>query len=181
MAKINIKKLNEDIKKFPQVHPITSDMKTTFEGVSRLVMLDRYTFKDTEKKTLGVGDLVLLTIKPDPKFPARGYGIVADIAEGKVTVDLYEEFYGTAGTESMTVDIETVEKPLEIYYEQIARRVATGLSEVETDEGKRTEVFEDFYAELSELNFVGRSSSTGRIGKRRDILQLFRYAISERY
>lgn len=54
----------------------------------------------------------------------------------------------------MTVDIETVEKPLEIYYEQIASRVATGLSEVETDEGKRAEVFEDFYAELSELNFV---------------------------
>jgi len=56
-------------------------MKTTFEGVSRLVMLDRYTYKDTEKKTLGVGDLVILTVKPDPKFPARGIGEVVRIRD----------------------------------------------------------------------------------------------------
>ena len=128
--------------------PITDDMKTTFEGVSRLVMLDRYTFKDTEKKTLGVGDLVLLTVKPDPKFPARGYGIVAAIDGGKVAVELDEEFHNTAGSESLTVDIETVEKPLEVYYEQIAKRVATGLSKVEAKE-KQAEVFNDFYEELS--------------------------------
>ena len=48
---INSEQLNEDIKFFPQVHPITSDMNTTHHGVSRLVMLDRYAFKDTEKKT----------------------------------------------------------------------------------------------------------------------------------
>ena len=37
---------------FPQVHPITDDMKITHKGVSRLVMIDRYSFKDTEKITL---------------------------------------------------------------------------------------------------------------------------------
>src|SRR5690625_2175409 len=130
MGKINVKKLNEDIKQFPQVHPVTADMKTTFEGVSRLVMLDRYTYKDTEKKTLGEGDLVILTVKPDPKFPARGYGIVSAIEDGKVTVDLDEEFHGVAGEEVITDDIETVEKPLEIFYEQIAKRVAFGLATV---------------------------------------------------
>lgn len=49
---LDIEQLNDDIKQFTQVHPITSDMKTTHKGVSRLVMLDRYAFKDTEKKTL---------------------------------------------------------------------------------------------------------------------------------
>jgi ribonucleoside-diphosphate reductase alpha chain len=47
--KINIERLNRDIVLFLQVHPITDDMKITHKGVSRLVMLDRYSFKDTEK------------------------------------------------------------------------------------------------------------------------------------
>src|SRR5699024_4043554 len=60
---INKVALNEDIKQFPQVHPITDDMHITHDGVSRLVMLDRYAFIDTEKKTLKQGDFVVLTIK----------------------------------------------------------------------------------------------------------------------
>src|SRR5690625_340773 len=76
---INTKALNGDIALFPQVHPITKDMKITHEGVSRLVMLDRYAFKDTEKKTLKEGDFVVLTVKPDPSFPARGFGFIKEI------------------------------------------------------------------------------------------------------
>ena len=67
---------NEDIKQFPQVHPITSGYESALEGVSRLVMLDRYAFKDIEKTTLKWRDFVVLTIKEDPKFPARGYGFI---------------------------------------------------------------------------------------------------------
>ena len=44
--------LNTDIAKFSQVHPITEDMNIEHRGVSRLVMIDRYSFKDTEKKRL---------------------------------------------------------------------------------------------------------------------------------
>ena len=46
---MDFESLNKDIELFPQVHPITPDMQLTHKGVSRLVMLDRYTFKDTEK------------------------------------------------------------------------------------------------------------------------------------
>src|SRR5699024_11397982 len=77
--KIDIQALNQDIKLFPQVHPITEDMKLTHSGVSRLVMLDRYAFKDTEKKTLKEGDFVVLTVKADPNFPARGTGFIQSI------------------------------------------------------------------------------------------------------
>src|SRR5690625_1494158 len=129
-------------------------MKTTFEGVSRLVMLDRYTYKDTEKKTLGVGDLVILTVKPDPKFPARGIGEVVRIRDGKVTVALENEYQSIAGSYSITVPLETVEKPLEVFYEQIAARVARGLSEVEEGHDKQSEAFDDFYEELATHNFV---------------------------
>ena len=57
--KINEEQLNKAIKLFPQVHPVTPDMRITHKGVSRLVMIDRYSFKDTEKITLAEGDFVL--------------------------------------------------------------------------------------------------------------------------
>src|SRR5690606_3111885 len=92
--KIDIERLNRDIRLFPQVHPITPHMKITHKGVSRLVMLDRYSFKDTEKVTLTNGDFVVLTIKEDPKFPARGLGYVLNIDwESKTAQVLVEDEY----------------------------------------------------------------------------------------
>lgn len=159
---INIEQLNEDIKQFPQVHPITPDMKITHEGVSRLVMLDRYAFKDTEKKTLKVGDFVVLTVKPDPKFPARGYGFIQaiDWDTNEATIQVAEEFRSVLEEESEVAtglivrDLDVIDKPLEIFYEQIARRNATGLASVEVTEEKRNESFERFAKELADLNFV---------------------------
>lgn len=159
---LDVESLNKDIKLFPQVHPITPDMKLTHKGVSRLVMLDRYTFKDTEKITLSNGDFVVLTIKEDPKFPARGLGFIQDIdwenKKAKVLVD--EEFRGVlddpeeAATGVITKSLDVIEKPLEVFYEQIAKRNATGLAAVEKTEEKRQEWFEKFYQELVSMNFI---------------------------
>lgn len=159
---VNVERLNKDIALFPQVHEITEDMKLTHKGVSRLVMLDRYAFKDTEKITLATGDFVVLTIKEDPKFPARGTGFIQDIdwENNKAVVLVEEEFRGSLENEKeiktglITRPIDVIEKPLEIYYEQIAKRVATGLAEVEETDEKRQEWFEKFYEELSDLNFI---------------------------
>jgi ribonucleoside-diphosphate reductase alpha chain len=151
--KVNIDQLNKDIALFPQVAPITEGMKVTFEGVSRLIMLDRYSFKDTKQETLKVGDLVVLTINPDPKFPARGIGNVTGISGNTVEVKLEEAYANQVGQEVIEVHRKTVDKPLEIYYEQIARRNARGLAEVE-HESVRESWEELFYRELSELNFV---------------------------
>ncbi|MFL2100483.1 vitamin B12-dependent ribonucleotide reductase [Desemzia sp. FAM 23989] len=160
-ATLNIKQLNGDIKGFPQVHPITEEMSLTFEGVSRLVMLDRYSFKDTSKMTLSTGDLVVLTIKEDPKYPARGTGFITELNHQKnqVTVLVEEEYRSNLEdahereTGEIVRSIDTIEKPLEIYYEQIAKRNASGLSEVEAG-SQQAAAFEDFYAELKSLNFV---------------------------
>ncbi|SET61685.1 ribonucleoside-diphosphate reductase alpha chain [Salinibacillus kushneri] len=159
---INVERLNKDIKLFPQVHPITSDMKILHKGVSRLVMLDRYAFKDTEKVTLTDGDFVVLTVKEDPKFPARGLGTIQSIDwENKTAEVMVEEDFRTvldnkeeAETGLITRSLDVVEKPLEVYYEQIALRNATGLSDVEQTEEKQKEWFEKFYEQLSNLNFV---------------------------
>lgn len=148
--------LNADIKLFPVVREITNDMKMSFDGVQRLIMLDRYSFKDTEKKTLKVGDLVVLTVKSDPKFPARGIGNIAEINGSNVTVLLEEVYRQYAETEDghITVSIGDIDKPLEIYYEQIAKRNAKGLADVEATDELKAKWEAEFYEELSSLNFV---------------------------
>lgn len=159
--RINIAKLNEDIRQFPQVFPVEPDMSKSFSGVSRLVMLDRYAFKDTEKKTLDVGDFVVLTIKTDPKFPARGYGFVTaiDWENSKASVKVDEQYIGVlddeqeASTGIITRPLDVIDKPLEIYYEQIAKRNAFGLASVEEPE-KQAEWFAKFYEILVSLDFV---------------------------
>lgn len=159
--KININRLNEDIKLFPQVHAITEDMKITHQGVSRLVMLDRYAFKDTEKKTLKEGDFVVLTVKADPNFPARGTGFIKsinwDVMQAEIEVE--SEFMSVLDEEEAKTgvicrDIDAIDKPLEVYYEQIAKRNATGLSSVEKEKDKRAYWFGKFNEELANLNFI---------------------------
>ncbi|WP_070120699.1 vitamin B12-dependent ribonucleotide reductase [Bacillus marinisedimentorum] len=160
--KIDVERLNRDISLFPQVHSINSDMKTTHKGVSRLVMLDRYAFKDTEKTTLTNGDFVVLTVKEDPKFPARGTGFIKSIDWERNTAEVVveEEFLAILETEEeqqtglITRSLDVIEKPLEVFYEQVALRNATGLAQVEEDEDKRTYWFTKFYEELVSMNFV---------------------------
>ena len=154
--------LNKDIAGYPQVHQITEDMHIEHKGVSRLVMIDRYSFKDTEKKTLKVGDFVVLTVKEDPKFPARGLGYITALDNKNGQADIWiEQDYRSAIDNPeeqevgiITRPIEVIEKPLEIFYEQIAKRNATGLSSVETTEEKRQESYDKFYKQLSSLNFI---------------------------
>lgn len=153
MANINLTKLNEDIKLFPQVEPADVTMTRTFEGVSRLIMLDRYAFTDTKQATLAVGDLVVLTVSHDPNFPARGIGNVTAIEGNQVTVKLEEEYAAKAGAEAITVHRKVVDKPLEVFYEQIARRNARGLAAVE-NESIRKQKEDEFYEQLVSLNFI---------------------------
>lgn len=158
---VDIQKLNEDIQQFPQVTPVTEDMKLAQEGVSRLVMLDRYAFKDTEKRTLTSGDFVILTVKADPKFPARGTGFVVELDEENrfATVEVEEEFRMSMESEEQesgitTVSIDTLDKPLEIYYEQIAYRNAGKLASVEKTPELQKEWLEKFNDVLVTQDFV---------------------------
>ena len=159
---IQVDQLNKDIEQFPQVHPITPDMHITHKGVSRLVMIDRYSFKDTEKKTLKPGDFVVLTVKEDPKFPARGLGIIQSInTQSKTANILIEEDFRHVledekeqATGIITRSLDIIEKPLEIYYEQIAKRNATGLAAVEKTEEDRQFWFNKFYEQLVSLKFI---------------------------
>ena len=159
---IDIQKLNKDIERFPVVYPITEDMHITHKGVSRMVMIDRYSFKDTKKETLSEGDLVVLTVKNDPKYPARGIGYVQELNwdTNEARILLEEEYRGSLEdpeeieTGLITRKIEAIEKPLEVFYEQIVKRNARGLAEAEADPNQVEESFEKFYKQLRKGNFV---------------------------
>lgn len=158
-----INRLNHDIKEhFPHLFPIDESMHMTHEGVSRLVMLDRYAQKDIHHVTLKEGDIVLVIVKEDPRFPARGIGRILSIheEEGYAIVQLEEEFRGALTDEEeiqtgiIKRKLETIDKPLELFYEQIAKRVARHLASVEKSEEKRNEWERRFYEELKALHFV---------------------------
>lgn len=153
-----IEKLNQDIRNYSEVTPIDSQMKLTFEGISRLIMLDRYTYKDPHNQTLTVGDLVVLTVQTDPKYPARGIGIIQEQIGEQLIIKVEEEFQS-----SLTDPKETnsgvvirqkseVEKPLELYFEQIASRVAFGISAVEGSQQEK--FYNDFYKQLTKQNLI---------------------------
>jgi len=147
-------KINNDIRRgFSHLFPITDDMKMTFEGVSRLVMLDRYTQKDLSLKTLSIGDLVITIVKHDPKFPARGIGFVKSIDSDAITIKLEDDSLASAEDADhdgcIVRNIRQLDKPLELFFEQIAKRLAHHLGEDEDPE-----VIESFYHEVASLNLV---------------------------
>lgn len=94
------------------------------------IFLDRYALKDMRKRTLGVGDMVIVCV--DPKTGQREIGEVRtmDIAGGRVTVEL------RGGT---IIDClqEHVSKPIETHPEQMMERVARGIAAVEGERAQQ--------------------------------------------
>lgn len=149
-----INQLNQVIPEFPGIYPITETMNQTFTGISRLVMLDRYAAKDPTGRTITLGDLVVLTTRVDPQYPSRGLGYVTAITDEELTIEVEEEFRSALTEETelatglVTRHLSEVEKPLELYYEQIAKRVAHGIAKEETSPTKYATAFEGFYQQL---------------------------------
>jgi ribonucleoside-diphosphate reductase alpha chain len=153
-SKEMIQRLNKNIKEhFTHLYPITEEMNKTFEGVSRLVMLDRYTQKDLALKTLEVGDLVITVVRADPKFPARGIGSVVALDGDTVTIKVEAEYLGSAEDADknglIKRNVRQLDKPLELFFEQIALRLANHLGEDESQE-----TIDAFYHEVANLNLV---------------------------
>ena len=145
----------EEYTKFPFIRiPEEGDNLTTFEGFQRLVMLDRYSLKDVLLETLKEGDIVLTTVKDDPKFPLMGYGTVKSIKGSKVIISIeYPEYVEGMDLENLEKDKSEIVKPLEVYWEQIAYRVAKAAAEAEEPE-KREEVFKDFYWMIANKYYI---------------------------
>ena len=155
----NIEKLNKDIEEFWQVHKVTEDMTENFSGVSRMVMFDRYSFKDLENKTLGTGDMVVVTVKPDEQYPVRGIGIVQSIENEEVEVWVQEDYQASIVDETeretgvVTRTINEIDKPMELYWEQISARVADAQADME-EESIRDEWQERFEEAVGSKKYI---------------------------
>ncbi len=150
-SKQQIEALNQGIREhYPYLYAADESMSKSLAGVSRLVMLDRYSQKDIAHKTLQKGDLVVCIAKEDPKFPARGIGNIVSIDGDSAVIALEEEYYGSAPDQvdgKISRKLSQIDKPLELFYEQIARRVGTNLSDTEVDR-------EQMIHEIAEQNIV---------------------------
>ena len=158
-----IEKLNQDLQtNFPHLFPIEPTDHLTHSGVSRLVMLDRYAQKDQLLKTLGVNDLVLTIIKEDPKFPARGVGkvVFVDYEKELAHIEIEEEYRATLEDEAESLtgiiqrEFRQIDKPLEIYYEQISRRVGKSLAGTEPTAKQKDHYSQLFSEQLRKLNVI---------------------------
>src|SRR5699024_8053103 len=131
-------------------------------GVSRLVMLDRYAYKDSKQQTLAIGDLVVLTVKNDPSYPARGIGYInaIDWDKKQAVIQVEDEYCFSIEDEKerqtgiVSRNLNEIDKPLEIFYEQIAKRVAHALAQVDQTIGNKEMIESAFYQQLKEMNFV---------------------------
>lgn len=158
LEKINLSQLNESIRHFPRIFPVTEDMNMVFSGVSRITMLDRYSFKDVKLLTLKEGDLVTLVVKEDPEYPSKGYGIVKNVNRelGICEIEVDEEFHDLLENEGPIIKrkLNMIEKPLEVTWEQLAKRVSNGLASVEKNSEDKKAAFERFYEEMVQLNII---------------------------
>ncbi|AGM25287.1 vitamin B12-dependent ribonucleotide reductase [Spiroplasma chrysopicola] len=161
-AKELIASLNQDIREhFPYLKEIEDSYQMVFDGVSRMVVLDRYAQKDNTLKTLKKNDLVLTVIKDDGWFPTRGIGNIVEVdrINGTCGIKIEEEYVHSIDKDLLInnsnniirKNLHMVEKPLEIFYEQIAWRVANALSNQEQNHQSH---LESFYNELKDLNIV---------------------------
>lgn len=156
-SKAVVEQLNKDLAEhFHLISEVQATDKMTHSGISRLVMLDRYAQTDKELKTLAVGNIVLTVIKDDPKYPAKGIGTVQKINGDDVTILIDEEFWGNMTVEDgiITVKKNRVQKPIELFWEQIGRRVGFALSKGELNATLEQNWREQFAQELSEMNII---------------------------
>jgi len=156
--------LNAAINKhFTHLKTIENDYQITHEGVSRMVMLDRYAQKDKNLITLKPGDLVITIIREDQIFPTRGIGfIVEELDNQNYAIKIEDEYAKAIDPELIKISGKAgiihkqkyeLEKPLELFYEQIAYRVSQTLAKEEAPEAKE-KYLKLFYEELKSLNIV---------------------------
>ena len=157
--------INQNIDEyFPHLKRIDRDYKMSFNNISRLIMLDRYSQKDKTLKTLANNDLVLVLIKDNFGSISRVIGYVQTINPEQKTasVKIEEEYleridksyFMKDSINVIKVNFIDLEKPLEIFFEQIAWRVAKNLADQEKTDELKKEWREKFYNEIKNLNII---------------------------
>ena len=109
------------------------------------IFLDRYAQKDMTRRSLSVGDTVIVVI--NAKTGQREIGTAIDIDLPQVTVQLLDG-------ERVARDLEHVDKPIETEPGQMMDRVARGVAETEATPEKQDEWTDKFRWLLDDWKFV---------------------------
>ncbi len=109
------------------------------------IFLDRYAQKDMTRGSLRVGDTVIVVV--NAKTGQREIGEAISIDLPTVTIRLLDG-------ETVTRDLEHVDKPIETRPEQMMSRVARGVAAVEAGHAKQAEWTRKFRWLLDEWKFV---------------------------
>ncbi len=128
-----------------QQPPAAGEDRNALHDLGYKIFLDRYAQKDMTRSTLQVGDLVIVVV--DSQTGQREIGEITALNLPKVTIKLRDG-------ETVTRDIEHVDKPLETHPAQMMDRVARGIAEVETDPAKQQEWAEKFSWLLDGWKFI---------------------------
>ncbi|GAB4521569.1 MAG: hypothetical protein OHK0046_33120 [Anaerolineae bacterium] len=124
---------------------VQSESKNALHDLGYKIFLDRYAQKDMTRETLKVGDTVIVVV--DSKTGQREVGTVTAMKLPEVTIKLLDG-------ETVTRDLEHVDKPLETEPGQMMDRVAAGIAQVEANPTKRREWTEKFRWLLDDWKFV---------------------------
>ena len=119
--------------------------KPLLNELGEKIFLDRYALKDMTKKSLAVGDLVIVCVNQETR--QREIGNVRAIHGDRVEIELRD---GTTTEQGM----EDVDKPLETRPEQMMARVARGIAAMEATPALRQEWEENFKWLLDQWRFV---------------------------
>lgn len=119
--------------------------KALLNDLGEKIFLDRYALKDMTKKTLAVGDTVIVCV--NQKTRQREIGIIRSLNNGRISIELRD---GTVTEQG----IEDVDKPLETRPEQMMERVARGIAAIETVDEKQHEWEKNFRWLLDDWKFV---------------------------
>ncbi|HEY0604449.1 MAG TPA: adenosylcobalamin-dependent ribonucleoside-diphosphate reductase [Herpetosiphonaceae bacterium] len=119
--------------------------KAVLNELGEKIFLDRYALKDMTKKSLAVGDTVIVCV--NQKTRQREIGTVRGLNNGRVSIELRD---GTLTEQG----IEDVDKPLETKPEQMMERVARGIAAIETVDEKQREWEKKFQWLLDDWRFV---------------------------
>ena len=131
------------------------------------ILLDRYALKDSTKRSLAVGDLVVACV--DTKSGQREVGTVHGIGDDVVQVEL-------RGGDRVEIPLAHVDKPIETDAGQVRARVARGLAAVEAP-AVRDEWEQRFRWLLDEWRFVPGGRILAAAGTDQDLTYYNCYVI----
>lgn len=131
--------------------PEAGDFRTE---LAEKIFLDRYALKSSNKRDIAVGDVVVYCPNPheDEKWRQREIGVVAAVHPERAEVAVRPR--NDAQAVPLVLSMDYVDKPLELTWNHMAKRVATAIAQAESNDADRRRAEARFYEALANRTFI---------------------------